>query len=153
MKKTLVAFAIFAALCLQGNAQNLIVAEAEGTESVFSLDNLQRITFANGNIQIVQTNGTTTPFSIALINKLFFGEPTQIEKVLMNSNELVQYSTSDEIQVNCKAGETITLYGIGGNIILTQRQSADGGAISIAQLPKGIYLLRVNNQTVKISKR
>ena len=36
-------------------------------------------------------------------------------------------------------------------MVLNEVQGSDGGSVSIANLPKGIYLLRANRQTVKIN--
>ena len=38
-------------------------------------------------------------------------------------------------------------------MVLKEIQDSEGGRVSIANLPKGIYLLRANGQTVKIIKR
>ncbi|MBR5848234.1 MAG: T9SS type A sorting domain-containing protein, partial [Bacteroidaceae bacterium] len=40
-----------------------------------------------------------------------------------------------------------------GTMVLNEVQGSDGGSVSIANLPKGIYLLRANRQTVKIIKK
>ena len=55
--------------------------------------------------------------------------------------------------VNCNAGEEIAIYNISGSIVQQTVQDSDGGSISIANLPKGIYLLRANRQTVKLIKK
>jgi hypothetical protein len=65
----------------------------------------------------------------------------------------VSYISSDEIAVNCEAGEEIAIYNVSGTMVLNEVQGSDGGSVSIANLPKGIYLLRANRQTVKIIKK
>ena len=52
-----------------------------------------------------------------------------------------------------EAGEEIAIYNISGSIVLKEIQSSEGGSMSIANLPKGIYLLRAGKQTVKILKK
>ena len=66
--------------------------------------------------------------------------------------ELVAYISPDEIAVNCEAGKEIAIYNISGTMVLKEIQDSEGGRVSIANLPKGIYLLRANGQTVKIIK-
>ncbi|MBR6805869.1 MAG: T9SS type A sorting domain-containing protein [Bacteroidaceae bacterium] len=47
----------------------------------------------------------------------------------------------------------MAIYNISGSIVQQTVQDSDGGSISIANLPKGIYLLRANRQTVKLIKK
>ena len=82
-----------------------------------------------------------------------YANNTGISSAILEGNELLQYISSDEISINCNAGETIAIYNINGSKILTRRQTADGGSISIATLPKGIYLIRSNGKTAKFIKR
>jgi len=67
--------------------------------------------------------------------------------------EFVAYISADEIAVNCEAGKEIAIYNVSGTMVLKEVQDSEGGSVSIANLPKGIYLLRANGQTVKIIKR
>ncbi|MBR5890947.1 MAG: T9SS type A sorting domain-containing protein, partial [Bacteroidaceae bacterium] len=45
------------------------------------------------------------------------------------------------------------IYNVSGSMVQQKIQESDGGSISIANLPKGIYLLRANRQTVKLIKK
>ena len=88
------------------------------------------------------------------IVRIYFDDYTRINEVNFNDGkELVAYISPDEIAVNCEAGEEIAIYNISGTMVLKERQNSEGGSISIANLPKGLYLLRAKSQTVKILKR
>ena len=118
------------------------------------LHNFQRITFSGSTLNILQTNGTATSTEMSDIVRIYFDDYTRINEVNFNDGkELVAYISPDEIAVNCEAGEEIAIYNISGTMVLKERQNSEGGSISIANLPKGLYLLRAKSQTVKILKR
>lgn len=134
-------------------SQRILVEKSNTTQAV-DLHNFQRITFNGSAVSIMQTNGAVTSTEMDDIVRIYFDNYTRINEVdFGNGKELVAYISPDEIAVNCKAGEEITIYNISGTIVLKETQSSEGGSISIANLPKGLYLLRANRQTIKILKK
>ena len=87
------------------------------------------------------------------INQICFGDYTAIGSTNENSRELVTYITADEIAVNCKAGSTVTVYSLVGTQMLNVRTTTDNTQISIAGLPKGIYIIKAEERTAKITRR
>lgn len=133
-------------------AQQMMV-ETSNENCVIELDALHRITFNGSDVNILQTNGTTFTAPMGEISRIYFGDFTAIDDVEITSNDLVTYVSADEIAVNCPAGEIINIYNINGSQIFQMRQQEDCGRISIAQLPKGIYLLQASGKTAKFIKR
>ena len=70
-----------------------------------------------------------------------------------NSGNLVEHISSDAISINANAGATIEIYNMSGCHIVTKLLDAENGTISIATLPKGIYILRAAGRTAKFLKR
>ena len=135
-------------------AQRIVVEKSDNNKLAVDLQNFRRITFTGNVVNIMQNSGTVFTQEMSDITRIYFDDYTRINEVDFNgSKELVAYITPDEIAVNCEAGEVIAIYNISGSIVLKARQESEGGSISIAYLPKGIYLLRAGKQTVKILKK
>lgn len=135
-------------------SQRIVVEKNNNATQAVDLHNFQRITFSGSTLNILQTNSTATSTEMSDIVRIYFDDYTRINEVNFNDGkELVAYISPDEIAVNCEAGEEIAIYNISGTMVLKERQNSEGGSISIANLPKGLYLLRAKSQTVKILKR
>lgn len=153
MKKLLTLLILMAAM-LSVSAQHIIVVKTDNATRAVDLQKFRRMTFSGTSVNIMQTDGTIETTEMNDITRIYFGEYTSIGNIDFNGGkELVSYISSDEIAVNCEVGEEIAIYNISGTIVLKEVQSSEGGSVSIANLPKGIYLLRANRQTVKIIKK
>ena len=124
MKKIFTILLMLAAL--PAAAQQMLVDKNIGENEIVDLDNLKQITF---------------------------GDYTAIGDVKENSEELITYVSSDEIAVNCAAGSTVTIYSLVGTQVLNVRLGSDYGRISIASLPKGVYIVKAQERTAKIVRR
>ena len=146
-------FAVMVAL-LPVSAQHIIVLKSENAAQAVELQKFRRMTFSGTTVNLMQTDGAVSSVDMSDITRIYFGDFTGITNVDFNGGkELVSYISSDEIAVNCEAGEEITIYNVSCTMVHKEVQDSDGGSVSIANLPKGIYLLRANRQTVKIIKK
>lgn len=152
MKKLFTLLSILA-FTLPAAAQQMLVDKQSGNNEIIALANLEKITFNGTTVNIEQTNGTKNSATMGEINRITFGDFTAIEDVKPRERDFVTYITRDEIAINCAAETVVTIYDIIGSQVLCVRLKADGGKISIANLPKGIYIVKANNQTAKIIKR
>ena len=153
MKKLFILLALMA-MMLPAAAQHIIVLKTDNGIQAVELQKFRRITFSGTSVNIMQTDGIVATADMGDIARIYFGDNTGINEVDFNGGkELVSYISSDEIAVNCEAGEEIAIYNVSGTMVLNEVQGSDGGSVSIANLPKGIYLLRANRQTVKIIKK
>jgi hypothetical protein len=152
MKKTLILlfFAIVATLPV--TAQHMMV-EKNGLENeIITLDNLKEITFNGTTINIEQTDGTISSTSMEDISRIYFGDFSSIDNIGVKE-KLIEYISYDEIAINCPAGTTVTIYSVTGAQIVKTRMDADGGEISIAGIPQGIYIVKANDRTAKFVRR
>lgn len=139
MKQLLSALLLCAAV-LPASAQSydyLTFKKTTGEEASLSIDKL-KITFANDNL--VATNGTETfTAPVADMSKMFFStNPTAVSTVVANDNGLHASIVNGQLKVNAPAGSRVSVYSI------------DGRQVGTAHLTKGTYLVRVNNQTLKV---
>ena len=141
------------AIATTATAQHIAVEKEAGDLFTMELSELKQITFNGTTVNIEQTDGTASSNAMSDINQICFGDYTAIGSTNENSRELVTYITADEIAVNCKAGSTVTVYSLVGTQMLNVRTTTDNGQISIAGLPKGIYIIKAEERTAKITRR
>lgn len=153
MKRLFTLLTLMMVLLPAAYAQRIVVEKSDNNKMAVDLQNFRRITFNGSVVNIIENSGEKN-LEMSEIARIYFDDYTRISEVDFNGGkELVAYITPDEIAVNCEAGEVIAIYNISGSIVLKARQENEGGSISIANLPKGIYLLRAGRQTVKILKK
>ena len=153
MKRLFTLLTLMMVLLPAAYAQRIVVEKSDNNKLAVDLQNFRSITFTGNVVNIIDNVGEKS-LEMSDITRIYFDDYTRINEVDFNgSKELVAYITPDEIAVNCEAGEVIAIYNISGSIVLKARQESEGGSISIANLPKGIYLLRAGKQTVKILKK
>ena len=133
-------------------AQQMMI-ETSSENSVMELEALRRITFSGSDVNILQNNGTAYTAPMSEISRIYFGDFSSIDDIAPEDGNFITYLSTDEIAINCHAGEIINVYNINGSHIFQVRQQEDNGSISIAQLPKGIYLLQASGRTAKFIKR
>lgn len=133
-------------------AQQIIV-EKNADNVTIDFNKLDKITFSGTTVKIAKTDGTATEASMGEINRIYFSGYNCIDNLEAQSKEIISYISNEDIAVNCNAGEIVTIYNIIGKQLICIRQKADNGIINIAQLPKGIYIIRTNDQTAKFVKR
>ena len=133
-------------------SQQMIIEKSDSYQTV-AMEQLRRITFNGNNVNVTQNDGTTITAAMGEINRIYFGTPTSIDNLAGDSNEFITAIGSNAIAVNCPAGEVINIYSINGVRIISTRQEADGGNISIEQLPHSIYLIEAAGRTAKFIKR
>ena len=153
MKRFLIIAILFIA-AIPSFAQRIVLEKNDSGKQAVALQNFRRITFNGSTVNIAQNDGTIIGTEMSDIAKIYFDDYTRIGEVDFNEGkDLISYISSDEIAVNCNAGEEIAIYNVSGSMVQQRTQESDGGSISIANLPKGIYLLRANRQTVKLIKK
>ena len=134
-------------------AQHMVVEMTDSNNQVVKLEDLKQITFDGTTVNIEQTNGTKSSASMGNIGRIYFGDLSSIADINAQSENLVEYLTTDEIAINSEAGSMVTIYNLTGAQLLTRRIDTQGEAISIAGLPQGIYIVKANGCTTKIIKR
>lgn len=151
MKKLLFILSLIA-FAGTATAQHMVVERAGGSE-VIALGELKQITFNGTTVNIEQSNGACSSASMGDIERIYFGDHTSIADINAQGENPVTYLSADEIAIHCEAGSTVAIYSLTGAQLLTRRIDAQGEVISIAGLPKGIYIVKANGRTTKIIKR
>ena len=133
-------------------AQQMFVEKSNGTETIeFSM--FEKITFSGTTVKITQTDGTESQAVMSDIARIHFSNYVAVENIEVNDKSLFTYISSDEIAINCNAGDIVRIYDIIGSQLICTRLNSDNSIISITQLPKVIYIININDRSAKFVKR
>jgi len=149
MKKLLLAF--IATLCsltafADGEYGLYILPEGASDEpTTFSVSEIQKITFENGNVIVKQTSGESSTFSMSSISRMYFGElVTGIRDV---SSEGLWDGKSIKVIGDSKV-EVFTTSGVA----VSQGKYSNGESVNLDHLPQGVYIVKVGGRSIKIIK-
>jgi hypothetical protein len=153
-------FLILVSFALKVDGQTLVIKSIDGTENNKTLSSLKKFSFENNNLLLRYTDGSTESFSIPAINKLYFESvPVGNNLILSNSdntgvsvypnpakNVLYLKNISDQ-------NSTLLIYRIDGVLMNRIQISSDNNNVDVSKLKSGLYLLKLNKQTIKFIKQ
>ena len=151
--KRLLLIISFITIAGTATAQHLVVEKAGGVNEIIALDNLRQITFDGTTVNIEQNDGAKSNATMGDISRIYFSDFSSINDIWQQSDRLVENLSADEIAINASAGSTVGIYSLTGAQLLNTRLNAQGGTMSIASLPQGVYIIKANERTAKIVKR
>lgn len=157
MKKKfyLLSLAILTALPGILSAQvKLQVNTKAGETKTFVLDDIRKLGFSGNQFTVVTSS--SSPFDIdAVLSIKFSGLTSGIDTAPTadTSGKLSITRSGQSLTVNGWQGgqATARIYSAGGQMLSANRNWS-GQPISIAMLPKGVYILKINNQTIKFTR-
>jgi len=142
---------------IASNEPTKLYVRQNGTVVTFQLSEKPVITFDAKNVYI-----STSDFSAAYenIDSLYFKDETVVTKV-----EKIDNSVKQEYNVKFTDGHTVIISGFtqavrldvysvnGMKLNVGTERSGDSIIIDLANQPNGIYIIRANSHSFKISKR
>lgn len=152
MKKILFIIS-FISIAATAPAQYLIIEKPGYENEVLQFEDLKQITFSGTTVNIEQNDGKISNASMGDISRIYISDNSSIADIEQQEENLVEYLSFDEIAINADAGSMATIYNLTGALIMRKQINSQGEPISIATLPKGIYIVKANEKTTKIIKR
>lgn len=133
----------------------LQIWQADGQIVTISLNEEPVTTYSEGNLIITTTN-TTITYPLENVQRYTYAEntpisegdglPDGIKSIFSNDGETLTFK-------GLKSNADINIYSPSGQLIRTVKANGDKVAVSLSQLPTGVYLVKANGVTYKISKR
>lgn len=152
MKKILFIIS-FISIAATATAQYLIIEKPGYENEVLQFEDLKQITFSGTTVNVEQNDGKISNASMGDISRIYISDNSSIADIEQQEGNLVEYLSFDEIAINADAGSMATIYNLTGALIMRKQINSQGEPISIATLPKGIYIVKANEKTTKIIKR
>lgn len=116
------------------------------TESV-ALTKVKKITFEGTNIVVTSTDGTTTSTPLSTLTKLTFtGVGAGVNSLQAAPGKLCIQGG----RIVADGQGQLMLFNASGQLVRRQTVTRTHGELSLLGLPRGIYIARFGNQTVKL---
>lgn len=133
----------------EGDALNLTMKD--GTIHSFLLSEQPTVTMADDYLVITLSDNSTASYDLYQVSKYTFGSPTGISKVL--SSEDISLSGDNIIFQGVTNGKVTVSSLSGARVDAGVSESAGNTVVSLSSLPSGVYVVKVNNAVIKISKK
>ena len=161
MKRTLLRFiftsllaAMSSTLHAADEVETLIILMKNGSENAFFLKDKPKVTFEGTSLKVSAATGDV---SFALADVMRF---TYAKKSTSGISEQVENPTGVSFEGDIlvisqlKANTTASIYALDGKLIRQLKPHRTGTyRISLSGLPTGLYLVKADNVTYKITKR
>lgn len=127
----------------RGESQALRVTLASGESESYALDERPRVRFTEGMMEICSTV-LEASYPRSEVRYMDFTPVTTAVGTL--EEETVRYVFRDNV-FECE-GHGIKVYDLSGSCV-----GAGTGSVSLQQLPEGIYIINVNEKSIKVIKK
>lgn len=128
----------------------LYVVTKAGGEKSFNLSNVKKIVFQPNAFTVVQNMGSECEMAYADVVKFCFAPQSTGITNVATTKLAARYNNGTLFIDGWNEGSTnVALYDVSG-CLRSEVKAWNGGAISVGQLPKGLYLMRVKNYSIKI---
>lgn len=162
MKNIYLAYAAF--FCISINAQTMFVRPISGSQITYTVADIQRLTFNNGNLFVFNETSLNGTFNLADNRYINFADLTlgTTSPVLFESKFYLYPNPSNQWLNIGNENPTQTLklveiLSINGKLLTQQKTLTSDNQIDISTLPKGIYLCKITSgnttQTLKFIKQ
>ena len=156
-KKALILSILLIGSLMRANAQGtnvtLVVTKTNGEEQTYQLTEESQLYFENGERLVIEdgVNATVT-FQLAEIQKLACTEYTGMDENDLAALQLFPNpSRGTFIIKNLQGSHPARIYSLDGRLMKTFRAN-EGTLVDIGELSRGMYLLHIDGQTLKLMK-
>ena len=130
-----------------------LTIDEEGSETSFAISEISKITFDETNMLLTLTNGATQKLPLQGLSKMFFSANGQSAiHPVMASQARIRLS-GGVIHVEAEPGSVVTLYNISGQSVQTVTATGGDTQLNVSGMRKGVYIVKVGNETKKIMNR
>ena len=151
--KRLIICIFFCGLFVASNAVTLVVERLNG--AAVTTDPVRSLVLSSGNtVQCNLINGQSTQLD-QVRTILFKGKSTAVDNVVSTTsvhvypNPTADALVIEGVEKQCK----LNIYSVNGSIVLSEFVEQGTNNINVSNLPKGVYLLELPNESFKLIKQ
>lgn len=139
--------------CLADEPTSLHIIFSDGSHSWFLFESSPEITFTEDKMTVTTATATTS-FSFDSIKEYCFDNgPTGIQQQGQNSPNVMRLG-DDAILIEGIKSDIVALYDLSGRQLSAHvQQQSNGVKVSLRSLPSGAYIIRLNKQSIKVTKK
>ena len=146
-------------------AQTMYVKESGGTQTAYTLSNIQKMSFSSGNLTVTKTDNSSGVYALVYLRYLNFSDGSGLQEDLSVQSKMLKVypnPVGDILNINLtgmsETEGTLSILNFEGKTLVTRKVSNEGVlSLDISHFPTGIYLCRYSNateiKTVKIIKQ
>lgn len=148
---------LFVGFALFGQASgNLTLLLKDGNQQKIALSSIQKINFSSANMFVNYFIGSSDAYALSSIQSIVFNTTLGFSKTELKQQ--IQLFPNPVINVftlkNLPDSETsATIFSSDGSVVMNAAVASMTGQVDVSRLPKGFYLLKVNRQVLKFTKR
>ena len=141
--------ALFCSIVAKAEDKSLIITFSDNTTQTFVLSTLPQITMSN-NKMTISAGSTTAEYDLYKIKTFTFSGTTGIENIENNSSIIAE---GDRIIIE-GANANVRIFSVDGKTTTLKTTSLSNSTIiDISSLGRGVYIIKANDKTLKISKK
>lgn len=131
------------------DGKSLFVSFNDGSKIEFALSTLPEVTFGDDKMT-VKTTSTTASYELWKVSTFTYGTTTDIKQV---SQDIHFDWEGDRIIMDGKANK-VSIYSLDGKAVsISPIINNDKTIISLEGLTKGVYIIKINNKSIKIARQ
>lgn len=138
----------------QNTVKGLVIETAKGERVEFALTENPKLTY-DGNTVTLTTTTVSVDYSATDIIKVVVADvsSTSVDAVEVRDGKI--QLLNDEVRMSgLSAGETVCLYNVSGTLLSTWQTTNYGElTITLSDLSRGIYIIKANHQSFKVTKK
>ena len=150
MKKIVLSLLV-ALSCISAKAadgKSLFVSFNDGSKIEFALSTLPEVTFGNDKMTVTST-ATTASYELRKVSTFTYGTTTGIKQVENNKfafegDRIIVDGTHNQVSAYALDGKAVSLSSI---------ITGDKTIISLDSLTHGVYIIKINNKSIKIARQ
>lgn len=141
--------ALFCSIIAKAEDKSLIITFSDNTTQTFVLAALPQITMSN-NKMTISAGSTTAEYDLYKIKTFTFSGTTEIKDIENNSSIIAE---GDKIIIE-GANANVRIFSVDGKTAtLKMTNLSSSTIIDISSLGRGVYIIKANDKTLKISKK
>lgn len=151
----LLCFAVSAMQSVKADEYYYLTLKQGNVEESVTLSALKKITFQSGKLMATEISGLQRSYDLKTLNKMYFtSQPTAIEGVGNDASFALSYDPMAQvIRVSGAAvAMDLKIYSLSGALLRSVTVGDGNSTIGISSLSRGIYVVKVNGRTLKISR-
>lgn len=137
--------------------QELVLLYPSGKELATDLATIGKLLFTTDSVFLISHQGDTIGKEArGKIRHIRFATQNNSALTTTTNNDLSIYPNPADNTINIigiKQNTTVRLYSTAGALLTTANLSPTNNTLSVISLPKGIYLLQINTQVLRLIKR
>lgn len=140
----------------EGIVPALVIELKDGSVHRYEATEKPIVTFSE-NAVVISTGIASSEYSNDEFARFYFQEATSsIEEIAVEEPQptiTIRYIDEQMLQVSAECDGQIRVFGINGALVLTETLCNGTAIIDMSSISAGIYIININNQSIKFRKK